>query len=123
MGKILNTYNKTRLIAIIAFATTLLTPALVRAETVDRATCGNFLPASFCVDDIEAFVGLVANWMVGIFGALFVLMIVVAGVQLASAGDSPDRLKAAKGRLINAVTGLVLLVSMRAILALLGITI
>lgn len=123
MGRILNIYVKFRLLVAIASVTALLTPALVRAETVDRATCGNFLPTSFCVDDIETFVGLVANWMVGIFGALFVLMVVVAGVQLASAGDSPDRLKAAKGRLINAVTGLVLLVSMRAILALLGITI
>lgn len=95
-------------------------PGIVRAESVTN--CGSFLPAAACTDDLEGFVSYVANWMVGIFGALFVLMIVIAGVQLASAGDSPDRLKAAKGRLINAVTGLVLLVSMRAILALLGIT-
>ena len=84
--------------------------------------CGNFLPAAACTDNLEGFVSYVANWMVGIFGALFVLMVVISGVQMASAGDSPDRLKAAKGRLTNAVTGLVLLVLMRAILALFGIS-
>lgn len=84
--------------------------------------CGSFLPAAACTDDLEGFVSYIANWMVGIFGALFVLMVVISGVQMASAGDSPDRLKAAKGRLMNAVTGLVLLILMRAILALFGIS-
>lgn len=91
------------------------------ADTVDN--CGNFLPAELCTDNIYEFVGLVANIMVGTFGVLFVVMIVVAGAQMASAGDSPDRLKAAKSRLTNAIVGLVLLISLRAIMSLFGINI
>lgn len=96
-----------------------LVPTRASADTVDN--CGDFLPSDLCTDEPMQLIGMIANYMVGLFGALFVLMIVVSGAQMASAGDSPDRLKAAKSRLINAVVALVLLISFRAILYIFGI--
>lgn len=96
----------------------LLSPAAARAAL----TC-NFLPDALCnTTDPYAVMSAIANWLVGIFGSVFVLMIVIAGVQMASASDNPDRLKASKKRITNAVVSLVLLISMRAILALLGVS-
>lgn len=95
------------------------------ADALEGSTNCNFLPAGLCPADadINSVIAGTVNLLVGIFSAVFVLMIVIAGVQMASAGDSPDRLKAAKGRLTNAIVGLVFLVLMRAILALLGIVV
>lgn len=106
-------------------ALAVLTPSITKATDngLGKDNCGNFLPASLCTNDIPTFIGLVANMMVGAFGVLFVVMITVAGAQMASAGDSPDRLKAAKSRLINAIVGLVLLISFRAIMAFFGINV
>jgi hypothetical protein len=95
------------------------------ADALAGSTNCNFLPAGLCPadGDINSVIAGTVNLLVGIFSAVFVLMVVIAGVQMASAGDSPDRLKAAKGRLTNAIVGLVFLVLMRAILALLGIVV
>ena len=113
--------NKIRLAVLLMAAS--LTPAIATAsaEGLGKDNCGNFVPVSLCTNDIPTFIGLVANMMVGVFGLLFVVMIVVAGAQMASAGDSPDRLKASKSRLVNAIVGLVLLICFRAIMALFGI--
>lgn len=99
--------------------------AKATADALEGSTNCNFLPAGLCPADadINSVIAGTVNLLVGIFSAVFVLMIVIAGVQMASAGDSPDRLKAAKGRLTNAIVGLVFLVLMRAILALLGIVV
>lgn len=101
-------------------ATILLSPGASKAATVDN--CGTFLPSELCTDDIYSLLGTIANYMVGFFSLLFVLVIVIAGAQMASAGDSPDRLKAAKSRLMNAIVGLVLLLSFRAIIYVFGLT-
>jgi len=107
-------------IASAVLATTLI-PAVALADPVDN--CGQFLPPELCTDDPMALIGVIANMLVGLFGVLFVIMIIVAGAQMASAADSPDRLKAAKSRLVNAIVSLVLLISLRAIMALFGINI
>ncbi len=120
-------YIKTVIVTTLALAMMIL-PQFARAEEAvlpssSAAVECSFLPQEFCTSDIYEFIGNVANWMVGIFGSLFVLAVVISGVQMASAADSPDRLKSAKSRLTNAIVGLVLLISFRAILSLLGIAI
>lgn len=113
--------SKSVLVAIVLAGGALIAPSTSMAAQVDN--CGNFLPDNLCTDDIPTLIGRVADIMVGTFAVLFVVMIVVAGAQMASAGDSPDRLKAAKSRLTNAIVGLVLLISLRAIMSLFGINI
>ncbi len=108
---------KTALLATLLLAL----PSSARAATVDN--CGEFLPENLCTDQPMELIGIIANMMVGLFGALFVVMIVVSGVQMITSGDSPDRLKAAKSRLINAIVALILLISLRAIMGIFGINI
>lgn len=93
-------------------------PSRAFAEDIPAPTC-NFLPSALCVDTVDGFVSAVINWAFGLIAGVMVIMIVVAGIQMASAADSPDRLKAAKGRAINAVIALFCLVFFRAILSLL----
>lgn len=120
-----NMLMRASLIGIALMSTPLVVMAKGESDSLEGATSCNFLPAGLCPanGDINSVIAGAANFLVGIFGAIFVLMIVIAGVQMTSAGDSPDRLKAAKSRLTNAIVGLVFLVLMRAILALLGIRI
>ncbi len=63
----------------------------------------------------------ISNWIVGLAGAVIVLMIIVGGVQMVTSAGSPDAVKAAKGRITNAVMSLVVLISMRALLVLISI--
>ncbi len=63
----------------------------------------------------------ISNWIVGLVGLVIVLMIVVGGVQMIASAGSPDAVKAAKSKITNAIMSLVVLISMRAILALVSI--
>lgn len=56
------------------------------------------------------------RYAVGISGAVAVIMIVVAGFQWATSGGSPDVIGAAKERIVNAVTGLLLVLCSYALL-------
>ena len=108
-----------------AFTLTLISasPALAAGSTtIEPASC-NFLPSAFCGGTIDQLVTGIGNWLMGLIIAISLIMIVVSGAQMASASDSPDRLKAAKGRLTAAITSLVFLVLFRAILAWLGIAV
>jgi hypothetical protein len=119
--------KKTTSLSLALTAATLSLSNIARASDLsnnyDADKCTKL--GSLCPNEpsLDSLLSNIANWMVGLFGALFVLMIVIAGAQMASAGDSPERLKAAKSRLINAIIGLTLLLSFRAILALVGITV
>jgi hypothetical protein len=52
----------------------------------------------------------------GLVGAVIVLMLIVAGVQYIVAFGDPGQIKTAKGRIVNALTALVLFLMMFAIL-------
>lgn len=88
--------------------------------TLEPASC-NYLPESFCGGTVDDLVSGVGSWLFSLIIAVSLIMIVVSGAQMASASDSPDRLKAAKGRLTGAIVALVFLVLFRAIMAWLGI--
>ncbi len=79
-----------------------------------KAVCGDS-------DPTKALLNQVITWVLGIAGTVIVIFIVVSGIQMASSAGSPDALKKAKSHLIAAITSLILLVAMGAILALLGI--
>ncbi len=52
----------------------------------------------------------------GLVGTIVVLMLVVAGIQYITSLGEPARIKAAKDRIVNAITALVLFLMMFAIL-------
>ena len=98
---------------------------------------GNFVPkketecgtpgireASYLCDgdnDIADWANYIANWLVGLISLVAVLMIIISGVQMISSAGNPEAIKAARGRLLNAVIGLVTLIAMRLILGIIGV--
>jgi len=58
----------------------------------------------------------IANYIVGIIGAVAVLVIIITGIQLISSAGNPDAIKTAKKRLVTTITSLFILISMRVIL-------
>jgi hypothetical protein len=65
---------------------------------------------------IYALVTLIANWMAAILVPVAVLAIILSAIQYITSQGSPDSLKKAKSRIVNAVVGLVLLGFMVAII-------
>jgi len=59
---------------------------------------------------------MVIQFLSGAIGLVIVLMIVIGGVQYITSAGDPGAVKAARGRIINAITGLVLFILMFAIL-------
>lgn len=59
---------------------------------------------------------MVIKFLSGAVGLVVVLMIVVAGIQYITSAGDPGRVKEAKNRITNAITGLILFVLMFAIL-------
>ncbi len=54
--------------------------------------------------------------MVGLFGSIIVRIIIASGVQIAASGGNEEAVKKGKENIFKAVTGLVLLISFRAII-------
>lgn len=92
--------------------------ALTKCGTVDIGTPGITCKAG---NPIYGFIGFFINWAIGIVSLLAVLVIIISGIQYAASQGSPDAVKAAKSRLINAVVGLIMLSLTFVILRLLGI--
>ena len=70
---------------------------------------------------IQGLIGGIANWLTGLLGLLVVLIIIIAGIQMITSAGNSEAVKAARGRLTNAIIGLVTLLFMQAILRILGV--
>lgn len=83
--------------------------------------CGgsSTLPASGNI--LQVVIDNIVNIMVGFIGFILAIVILVSAIQIVSSGGSPDAMKSAKNRLSQAAISLGLLISFRAILALIGI--
>lgn len=64
---------------------------------------------------IQPLVDFIVNLMVGIIGTVFVLVIIISGVQISASAGNEDVVKKGKENIFKAVTGMVLLISFRAI--------
>ncbi len=100
-------------------------PPVVKEPTYQ---CGS-LPQSLCdkatgtiadpnnpLGGIRPLIDFIANIMVGLFGSIIVLIIIASGVQIAASGGNEEAVKKGKENIFKAVTGLVLLISFRAII-------
>ena len=65
---------------------------------------------------ITAYIGLIIRFLGKLVGAVVLLMVVIAGIMYITSGGNPERVKAAKKRLINAITALMLFIFAYAIL-------
>lgn len=79
------------------------------------------LDANNCVgsatqNPIFAAITVIAKYLIGLLALVFVFIVVISGFQYIISRGNPDETKAAKQRLEHAVTGIILLVLMTAIL-------
>lgn len=98
------------------------------------STCGDlkgvistgFVRQVLCKDDgalaIPSIIENLANYIISLGSFILILFIAIAGVQIMTAGGSPEALKAGKRRLTLAISSIALLVMSRLVLDLLGIT-
>lgn len=93
--------NKRHLVtaAALALAAAAARPALA------AATLTNPLGSS----DINTIIGTVVKGMLGLSGAIALLVFVWAGLMMMLSGGSPDKVKKAKGSLVWATIGLVVI--------------
>ncbi len=71
--------------------------------------------------DFNVVIGIIANWIIGLIGAVLAIVILVSAIQMVTSAGSPDRIKSAKDRIYQAMISLGLLISFRVILSLFGI--
>ena len=103
--------------ALLTAGVALLSPLRATAAV----TCGG-LPQSWCdATSFNVVIDLMVNWLMGILGLVLAIVILASAVQIVSSGGSPEAIKSAKSRLTQAAVSLGLLISFRAILALLGV--
>lgn len=91
---------------------------------IPQQVCDNILNTKSAVDSPTAavmpLINFIVNVLVGIFGAVIVLVVIVSGVQISASGGNEEIIKKGKENIFKAVTGLVLLISFRAIFALIS---
>jgi hypothetical protein len=116
-------------IALISLNFLIPAPAIAQeAPDTPNKVCGS-LPEDFCQDvlsktadntnplgGIKVITDAIANIIIALYGIFAVLVLVVSGVQLSASAGNEAAVKNAKENVLKIVTGLVLLVSFRAIL-------
>ena len=102
-------------------------------DTSKTVSCG-FLPQSLCdtvsnglpttdnpLGGIGNLIDYIINIVTGLFVIAVILIIVVSGVQISASAGNPDVIKNAKSHIFNAVLGIALLISARALFSIFGI--
>jgi hypothetical protein len=79
-------------------------------------TVGNECIGSKDQNPIFALIRIISQFMIGLFGLILVGVVVYSGFRYVISGGSPDDIKDAKNKLKGAVTGILLLVVMAALL-------
>jgi hypothetical protein len=83
-------------------------------------TCGA-LPQEWCnQSDFNVLIGLIVNWIIGLLGLIIAIVILVSAIEIITSAGSPERIKSAKDRIVQAAVSLGLLVSFKVILGLFG---
>lgn len=94
------------------------TPALaVKCGVLPQSICNAVVnnPTADAAGTIMPLVNFVINIMVGLFGSIIVLIIIASAVQITVSAGNEESIKKAKENIFKAVTGLVLLISFRAV--------
>lgn len=91
------------------------------SEAGKELFCGGNSTVQNDSSSLSKVINTIANWLVGIIGSVLAVVILVSAVQIVTAGGSPEAMKSAKNRLTQAAISLGLLVSFRAIVALIGL--
>jgi hypothetical protein len=113
---------------LVIFGALLISPPAALAQDAPAKVCGT-LPEAFCQQVVTAtadqanplgglkpIVDSIANILIGVYGVFAVLVLVVSGVQISASAGNENAVKSARDNVLKVVTGLVLLLSSRAII-------
>lgn len=91
---------------------------------IPQAVCDSIINPTTAVDSptdpLMPLVNFIVNILVALFGSIILLIIIISAAQIAASGGNEDMVKKGKENIFKAVTGLVLLISFRAILTLIN---
>ncbi len=95
------------------------TPLLVHAISYDSATvaAGATQDAAFSSEGLLPMIGTLISVLLGFLGVIFLFLTIYAGLLWMTAAGNADQVKKARGILLNAVIGLVIVLSSYAISA------
>jgi hypothetical protein len=91
-----------------------LPPALCDAVLTGTASSSNPLGG------LQPLIEFIMNIMIGLFGIFAVLVLIISGIQISASAGNENVVKSAKENIFKIITGLVLLISFRAILSLIN---
>jgi hypothetical protein len=113
---------------LVLFGALLISAPAALAQDTPPPVCGT-LPEAFCQQVVRAtadqanplgglkpIVDSIANILIGVYGIFAVLVLVVSGVQISASAGNENAVKSARDNVLKVVTGLVLLLSARAII-------
>lgn len=69
---------------------------------------------------LKIIIDSVTNILIGLYGIFAVLVLILSGIQISASAGNENAIKTAKGNVLKVVTGLVLLISFRAILGIIN---
>jgi hypothetical protein len=117
-----------KVLLFLSFALVIFGVLVVGTHRAYALECG-VLPQSICDQAVTAsanstnplgglrpIIDWIANILVALFGMMAVLVIIVSGVQISASAGNENAVKTAKENIFKVITGVVLLISFRAIL-------
>lgn len=108
---------------LLAIVTSVNVQAQVQCGVLPQSVCNaavgnNITPVTSASDAIRPLVEWIANILIVVFGGVAVLVIIISGVQISASAGNEEVVKKGKENIFKVVTGLILLISFRAILGL-----
>jgi hypothetical protein len=103
---------------ILVFTVSIPALAALDCNTLSEAGKTIFCAGKDNITDANPFnvvIGNIVVWLVGIIGIVLTIVILYSAIQFVTSGGSPDRVKSAKDRLVQAAVSLGLLISFNAI--------
>lgn len=108
-------------IVLLSALTTGVALAQVQCGVLPQSVCDAVIgtsgsaPVTSAADAIRPLVEFVTNILIGLFGTVAVLVIIISGVQISASAGNEEVVKKGKENIFKVVTALVLLISFRAI--------
>lgn len=101
-----------------------LSSSKIQASSTVRQVTPTFAINTDCKDatldknncDIIRYLIDIINVLSGLVGIIVIIMIIIGGIQYTSAGDNPEKIQAAKGKIANALVALLVFIFMFAFL-------
>jgi hypothetical protein len=101
----------TSIIFSIFFVFSLASPVMAQSESIIDNTSSNYEEGDYTVNDIVGIITNTSQIILGVIGSVTLLMFVYGGIMFLISGGSSEKVTKAKGILVAAVIGLIIVFS------------